>query len=312
MNSDGEHISPEMLLAGVATGVMPGGDMGGSTIERARRTLELNSAVTAEKTPELAVVEDLAFDGPGGVVSATRYRANVTSTGLVLFFHGGGFALGSRASHDAYCRRLALDTGADVLSVEYRLAPEYPFPAGVDDALAAWRFAVQSTSRWGVATDRIIVAGDSAGGNLAAVLSQQVRGEDVTPALQVLLYPVTDMTRTGGSRVEFATGHFLTAERMDWFTETYLPAGIDRTDPRVSPLLAEDLSGLPPAHVVVAGFDPLRDEGIAYADALASAGVPTTLQRESGLIHGFINMAGFSPAARQALSHIHSAVNLAL
>ncbi|MGX7694259.1 alpha/beta hydrolase [Gordonia polyisoprenivorans] len=308
VNSDGEHIAPEMLAAGVATRLMPGGDMSGATVERARHNLEVNSAISAERTPPLAVVEDLVIDGPGGDLPATRYRAEVSSTGLVLFFHGGGFSLGSRATHDAYCRRLALDTGVDVLSVEYRLAPEYPFPAAVDDALAAWRFAVSAAPRWGVDTDRLIVAGDSAGGNLAAVLSQLVRGEEVTPRLQLLLYPVTDMTRSGGSREEFATGYFLTAERIEWFTERYVPAGAPRSDPRISPLLAHDLTGLPPAHVVVAGFDPLRDEGIAYADALSGAGVRTSLQRESGMIHGFVNMLGFSPAARQAVSGMHDVV----
>ncbi|MGW0037404.1 alpha/beta hydrolase [Gordonia sp. NPDC003376] len=308
VNGDGEHLAPEAWLACVSTALMPGGDMSGATVPKARRNLEVNTALVAEKTPELSVVEDLLIDGPEGPIGATRYRAETTSIGLVLFFHGGGFALGSRASHDSYARRLALDTGVDVLSVEYRLAPEHPFPAGVDDALAAWRFAVGAAPRWGLDPRRIVVAGDSAGGNLAAVVSQQVRGEDITPVLQLLIYPMTDLDRKGGSRDEFATGHFLTAERIDWFTDHYVPADIDHTDPRLSPLFAADLSGLPRAHVVVAGFDPLRDEGLDYAAALERAGVPTTLQREGGLIHGFVNMVATGPTPRRAVSRMHQAV----
>ncbi|MGC4936178.1 alpha/beta hydrolase [Gordonia sp. DT30] len=314
VNSDGEHIAPEMLAAGSATRLLPGGGMGGANAAKARRNLEVNAGISAEKTPPLAVVEDLLIEpgSSGAPVPATRYRAEVTSTGLVVFFHGGGFALGSRATHDAYGRRLALDTGADVLSVEYRLAPEHPFPAALDDAIAAWRFAVAMAPQWGVATDRLVVAGDSAGGNLATVLAHHLRSEAVTPCLQLLIYPVTDMTRTGGSREEFATGHFLTAERIEWFAQCYIPAGVERGDPRISPLFAADLTGMPPAHVVVAGFDPLRDEGIAYNDELGAAGVATTLQRESGLIHGFANMLGFSPTARQAVSRMHEAVRRVL
>ncbi|MGW5520696.1 alpha/beta hydrolase [Gordonia sp. NPDC003950] len=312
VNADGEHIAPDMLATAVVMGLIPGGDLGGVTPEHARRNLVVNAGVGGEKTPALAVVEDLAIDSPDGPIPATRYRAEVTTTGLIVFFHGGGFVLGSPATHDGYCRRLAIDTGADVLSVDYRLAPEHPFPAAVDDALVAWRFAVAKAAEWGVPADRLVVAGDSAGGNLAAVVSQQVRGEDVTPRLQVLLYPITDHTREGGSREEFATGYLLTKARIDWFDENYVPADADRTDPRLSPLLATDLSGLPPAHVVVAGFDPLRDEGIAYADALVAAGVSVSLERDGGLIHGFANMTGYSPSARQAVSRIHETIAAAL
>ena len=309
VNADGEHVSVEMLTAAMVTAVLPNADMGGATIGSARAGLERVSALVAEKLPVLAVEEDLEFDGPAGPLPVTRYRAGVDTRGLILFFHGGGFTTGSRASHDALARRLAVDTGADVVSVEYRLAPENPFPAAVDDALAAWRGVVDAAPGWGVPSDRIVVAGDSAGGNLAAVVSQQVRGEEVTPALQLLLYPKVDSVGEYGSIREFGKGYFLTAERIDQFTEVYVPDPAQLADPRVSPLLAEDLSGLPPAHVVVAGFDPLRDEGIAYADALGSAGVPVTLQREGALIHGFANMVGFSPVADQAISRFTSVVS---
>lgn len=309
VNADGEHIAPEILLAAKLTGLLPGGDMGGPSVAKARRLLELNSAVISQAASPLAIEQDFVIDG---AIPATRYRADIDSRGVVLFFHGGGFVLGSRASHDSYCRRLAIDSGADVVSVEYRLAPENPFPAAVDDVLAAWRFIVDAAPRWGVSTDRLVVAGDSAGGNLAAVLAQQVRGDAVTPCLQLLIYPVTDLTRVGGSRSEFATGYFLTQERMVWFTDHYTPDAVARTDPRASPLLQPDVAGVAPAHVIVAGFDPLRDEGIAYADALAAAGVDVDVAREGALIHGFINMAGFSPTAAQAVSRMNAVVSAVL
>ncbi|MFT4127666.1 MAG: alpha/beta hydrolase [Gordonia sp. (in: high G+C Gram-positive bacteria)] len=313
VNADGEHIAPEMSLAGHAMAVLPGGEMNLATsVPRARKMLEVNSMMIAEKTPPLAVVEDLVIGSPSGEIPATRYRAEVVTTGLIVYFHGGGFALGSRVSHDAYVARLAIDTGADVLSVDYRLAPEHVFPAAVDDALAAWRFAVAHAPRWGVRTDRLVVAGDSAGANLATVVAQLVRGESVTPALQLLIYPVTDVLASGGSLDEFATGHFLTRERVREFIDAYVPDGVDRADPRISPLRATDLAGQPPAHVVVAGFDPLRDQGIAYADALSAAGVSVTVQREGGLIHGFVNMVGFSPSAGQAVSRMHAVVTKVL
>lgn len=312
VNSDGEHISPEMAFTGVLARVVPTIGLGGSTPARARRLLDLETAVIAEQLPTLAVEEDLLIPTPGGAIPATRYRAATGSAGLVVFFHGGGFVLGSRASHDALVRRLAIDTGADVLSVDYRLAPEHPFPAAVDDAVAAWRFAVDSAPGWGIDTDRIVVAGDSAGGNLSAGLAQQLRGESVTPCLQLLIYPITDLTATTSSRRAFSTGYFLTGERIAQFVDQYVPTAADRTDPRASPLLADDLLGLPRAHVVVAGFDPLRDEGIAYADALAAVGVPVTLQREGGMIHAFANLSAFSPGARRAVDRMSDAVVNAL
>ncbi|NMO05133.1 alpha/beta hydrolase [Gordonia sp. TBRC 11910] len=313
VNAAGERLSADIAAVAFATGKIPGMGMYHSSPVTARVNLDHSSALMAQTLPPFAVEEDLVIDGPSGPIGATRYRfAESTPRGLVVFFHGGGFVVGSRASHDGAVRNLAIDAGVDVLSIDYRLAPENPFPAAVDDAVAAFRFAVEKAPEWGVPADRIGVAGDSAGGNLAAVVCQQVRGDDVVPRHQLLIYPVTDLVGATASHDEFATGFFLTKSEMDWFTDQYVPDVGQRTDPRASPLRATDLTGLPPAHVVVAGFDPLRDEGIAYADALRAAGVPVTFERAGGMIHGFVNMTLLSRTARDIARRMGDAVSSAL
>lgn len=312
VNADGDRLAVEMAVTGFVAAHLKSFDIAGKSVARARADLRDNAVAMAEKLPAMAVEEDLLVEGPGGLLPITRYRAQVGSTGIVVFFHGGGWVIGDRVSHDNLVRRLAVASGADVLSVDYRLAPEHPFPAAVDDAVAAWRYAVDSAPHWGVSTSRIAVAGDSAGGNLSAVVAQQVRGEAVTPCLQLLIYPGTDASTRRDSRREFATGMYLTDERIDWFLDHYVPDHATRSDPRVSPLLAQDLSGLPPAHVVVAGFDPLRDEGIAYAERLTAAGVPVTLDRAGSLIHGFANMTLISADARAAVDRMGAALAVAL
>ncbi|MFW0786508.1 alpha/beta hydrolase [Gordonia sp. CPCC 206044] len=322
VNAVGDRLAPEMAVTGWVADTLPAFELAGKPIDQARADLRENAAAMAEDLPAMAVEEDLVIEGPGGPIPATRYRAQVSSSGIVVFFHGGGWVQGDRVSHDNLVRRLALSCGADILSVDYRLAPEHRFPAAVDDALAAWQFAVDKAPDWGVRTDRIAVAGDSAGGNLSAVVAQQVSrkggvsdrdgGHAVMPCLQMLIYPVTDVSTKRASRHEFASGLFLTDEHMDWFLDHYVPDVEQRTDPRVSPLLADDLSGLPPAYVVVAGFDPLRDEGIAYAEALEAAGVAVTLDRAGSLIHGFANMTLISADARAAVDRIGAALGRAL
>ncbi len=311
VNADGDRLDPPMAVIAWAAANVPGMALVSGTVSQARHRLDESSAMIAETFPPLAVVEDFRIDD---TVSATRYRADEQSTGIILYFHGGGFVLGSRASHDAVARRLAIGTGADVVSVDYRLAPEHPFPAATDDALAAWHHVVGAAPGWGVSPDKIVVAGDSAGANLATVLAADVRGEDVRPALQLLIYPVVNASESAdtASRREFAKGFYLTAERVNWFTDTYAPVPADRSDPRVSPILADDLSGLAPAYVLVAGFDPLRDEGIAYAERLREAGVPTTLDRAGSLIHGFVNMTALSADARGVFDRMSAAVRAAL
>jgi acetyl esterase/lipase len=228
---------------------------------------------------------------------------------LLVYYHGGGFTFGDLDTHDGVCRMLCRHAGAHVLAVDYRLAPEHPFPAAVDDARAALRWAYANASELAADPRRIGVGGDSAGGNLAAVVSQlAARDGGPAPVLQLLIYPATDFTSRRRSRELFGEGFLLTNAEMDWFEANYL--GAERahaSDPRASPLLAKDLSGLAPAFVVTAAFDPLRDEGEEYAKALQQAGTPATLRRFPGFIHAFIAAAGVSRTCRDALVEIAGA-----
>ena len=222
--------------------------------------------------------------------------------GLLVYLHGGGWVVGSIDTHDPVCRFLAHAADVGVLAIEYRRAPEHRFPAAVDDAFAAFRWAAGNAGALGCDPARVGVAGDSAGGNLAAVVAQlAARDGGARPALQLLSYPVTDVSRKHPSYRLFADGYFLTEREMDWYRGHYLPDEGAARDPRASPLLASDLHGLPPAVVLTAGFDVLRDEGEAYARRLAEAGVPVRLRRHAGLIHGFCNATGMSRSARAAM-----------
>jgi acetyl esterase len=232
---------------------------------------------------------------------------------LIVYFHGGGWTIGDLETCDNVCRFLALNTPATVLSVGYRLAPEHPFPAAVEDACAAYRWAAVDNTRLGVDPARIAVAGDSAGGNLAAAASLLARDDDgPCPAMQALIYPVTDAVGAQRSRDTFAKGFLLARADMDWFERHYLPSDVDRADPRVSVLRADDLSGLPPAYVATAGFDPLRDEGEAYATRMQDAGGEVTLRRHPGLIHGFANMTAISRTANAAMHELCGALRTGL
>ncbi|MGB3302355.1 alpha/beta hydrolase [Gordonia sp. (in: high G+C Gram-positive bacteria)] len=312
VNADGDRLDPMLTAITLASKYIPSFALMGKTVEESRRSLDLNSAMMAESFGPFAVEEDLVMDTAAGPVPATRYSLDGNGRGLIVFYHGGGFVVGSRVSHDSAVRALAVASGADVLAVDYRLAPEHRFPAAVDDSVAAFRYAVAKAADWGIDPNQIVVAGDSAGGNLAAVVAQQVRGDDVVPCLQLLVYPVVDMSRKRPSIHEFSTGFFLTEADMDYFRETYQSSADDVSDPRFSPLLAESLSGLPDAHVAVAGFDPLRDEGLEYADALEKAGVSVTVDRVGPMIHGFLNMGLLTPVARDSIARMGEAIKRAV
>jgi acetyl esterase len=277
-----------MLTAQNATGA--GGLVASSDVNVARAHL---TALSQYLDPAIAVTTtDFTVPGPTEPLRARHYQPDGTGPApLLVFFHGGGFVVGGIESHDGLCRLISRDAGVHVVSVEYRLAPEHPAPAASDDCYATYLWCVENAARLGADPAKIAVGGDSAGGNLAAVVSQRARdNHKPLPALQLLIYPVTNFAGDTRSKVLFADGYFLSKIDMDWFRANYLAeSALDPSDPRVSPLLAADLSGLPPALVLTGGFDPLRDEGDTYAAALAAAGVPVDHRTYGSLIHAFAN-----------------------
>mgnify|MGYP001477074634 CR=1 FL=1 len=249
-------------------------------------------------------VEDLVLPGPGGDIPVRIYTPVAAASDVLpvlVYYHGGGWVIGDLDTHDALCRTLANESGAKVVAVDYRLAPEHPFPAAVEDAFAAVKWVEANASKIGIDANRIAVAGDSAGGNLAAIVAQQAKAEKAPHiAFQMLIYPATDATMDTPSRREWANGYFLEGELMDWFYAHYLGSR-DAADPRVSPLKASSFEGLPPAYVITAGFDVLRDEGRAYAEALKKAGVAVEHVNYDGMIHGFFTMQKAFDEARAAV-----------
>ncbi len=274
--------------------------------DEVRARVHQEALVFSRVKTEVGGVRELEIEGAEGPLRARHYRPPRSSASekppLLVFFHGGGFVICDLDTHDEPCRMLCRHAEVQVLSVDYRLAPEHPFPAGVRDALAAFRWAVAHAVELGADADRVAVGGDSAGGNLSAVTAQlAARDGGPAPALQLLIYPAVDLTeaRAPSGRL-FADGFYLTENDRQWCTRHYFSGSEgDATDPRASPALREDLSGLAPAIVITAGFDPLRDEGEAYAEALRRAGTRVVLDRAPELIHGFMNMTTV-PAARDA------------
>ncbi len=229
---------------------------------------------------------------------------------MFLYFHGGGWVLGGLNTHHGVCATLAQQAGCVVCSVDYRMAPEHRFPAAVDDAWAVTTWAAEHADELGGRPGALAVGGDSAGGNLAAVCALKARDTGLPLALQLLVYPVMDADLETSTYREFAEGYFLTAYAMRWFWDHYLPEG-DRFQPDASPLRADDVSGTAPALVITAEFDPLRDEGEAYARRLEEAGVPVTLSRYDGMIHGFYRMPAVIDRANDALAESSAALSAA-
>lgn len=260
--------------------------------------------------------EDRAIPGPAGDIPVRIYTpvAGGGTGPALVYFHGGGWVIGDLETHDALCRTLANEAGCKVIAVDYRLAPEHPFPAAIDDAYAAVKWVEANSSEIGIDPNGIAVAGDSAGGNLAAAVCLKAKAEKGPEiAFQLLIYPVTDAPRNTQSYKDFGEGHFLEAEGMDWFWNHYvLAGGADPADPYAAPLRAESLAGLPPAYVVTAGFDVLRDEGKAYAEALKKAGVEAEYVNYEGMIHGFFNLQGALDVSRDAVKAAAKALKEAL
>ncbi len=255
-------------------------------------------------------VEDLSIPGPGGDIPVRLYASEHGGVRpAFVYFHGGGWVFGNIETHDAVCRLLAKESGAVVISVDYRLSPEAKFPAAVDDSYAATCWVAANAQHLGIDANRIAVGGDSAGGNLATVVAMRCRDAGGPAlALQVLIYPVTDLSSfETASHRELAEGYFLTRAAMQWFTGHYLASTEQSSHPEASPLHATNLKGLPPAVVITAEFDPLRDEGEAYAKRLEQAGVPVTATRYPGMIHGFVSMHGVVSSGRQAIQDVAKA-----
>ncbi|MFI9008894.1 alpha/beta hydrolase [Actinosynnema sp. NPDC053489] len=294
---DGQRLHPEAQLL-LRLQRLSGEDWRTTTPAANRLALARSSALVGGRAIDGVAVRSLSLDGvPGRFYEPTGLAEG---SPLLVFYHGGGWVSGDLDSHDNLCRYLAVEGGVRVLSADYRLAPEHPFPAAADDARTAFEYAVAHAGELRADPRRIALGGDSAGGNLAAVTALHAGG--VKPVFLLLFYPAVDASARRRSRELFGRGFFLTDEKMDWFLDHYAPSPETHTDPRLSVLLAEDLSGLPPTYLATAGYDPLRDEGEAFAEKLAAQGVPVVLRRHEGLFHGYANILGVGGVFREAVA----------
>jgi len=285
--------------------------------KEARRLFLETRPASTPPAPQIGAVRDVSAEGPLGAIPLRVYRPvggpDSTRLPVLVFFHGGGWVIGNIESHDVACRQVTAEAGISVISVDYRLAPEHKFPAPVDDAWAATRWIVAHADELGVDGRRLAVGGDSAGGNLAAVvalLARDAGGPKI--ALQVLTYPVTDLGAETKSYADLADGYMLTRDSMRWFRAQYLAKEEDALDWRVSPIRAASLAGVAPALVITAGFDPLRDEGEAYACRLREAGVSVDAVCFGGMIHGFVPMGRLIDTAFRGVTLIAGALRQAL
>jgi acetyl esterase len=283
------------------------------TPPQARQAYLASRAVLQPEAEAVAEILSLEASGPNGPIPLRLYRGTGVDKGrpqpALVYFHGGGWVIGDLESHDQVCRALANAIPAIVVAVDYRLAPEHKFPAAVEDAIAATRWIAGNAERFGIDAGRLAVAGDSAGGNLAAVVALDARDHGGTPLVhQVLIYPGTDMRMGWPSLERHAQQLPLTRAGMHWFVAHYLRNDADKLDWRASPLMAASFANLPPALIVTAGFDPLCDEGEAYAEALRKAKVTVVLARFEGQIHGFLNMGRIIAEADRAVTTVAAAL----
>ena len=285
------------------------------TPREARAQMELG-AVMLGRPPAVGRVEDRTIPGPDGPIRVRLTVPEGTDTvprPALVYFHGGGWVVGSIGSHDHLCRSITALSGVSVISVDYRLAPEHPFPAALDDAQAATEYVAEHPAEFGVDPARLAVGGDSAGGNLAAVVARRLRDKGNPPlALQLLIYPATDADLNTASYLENAEGYMLTRAAMAWYWDQYVPDEAQRLHPDASPLRAADLSKLPPAWILTAEYDPLRDEAEVYARRLVDAGVPVKLTRYDGMFHGFLRRHAQLARGKAALSEVANALRAAL
>lgn len=301
-------------LAAVLQGFTAQGEPDYATLDAVQYRLHADSLMPPLPGTDMAEVRDLQVAGAAGLLPARLYRPVAREDlPLLVFFHGGGFVIGTLDTHDNLCRALALETRAVVVSVGYRLAPEARFPAAPEDCYAATCWLVEQADALGVDARRLAVAGDSAGGNLAIAVSRLAR-ERQGPAIrhQCLFYPVTDAACDSASYRDFAEGYLLSRAMMGWFWAQYLERPEQGADPLASPLRDDDLQGLPATTLLTAEYDPLRDEGEAFAERLQAAGVAVRLQRCDGMVHGFVSLAPFVEAAARALQGAAADIRRAL
>ncbi len=278
----------------------------------ARETFVGLMQMVGPKDVPVGKTQNLSVPGAAGAIPIRVYSpvaAGNDPMPALVYYHGGGFVIGNIETHDGLCRMMANEGGFRVISVDYRLAPEHKYPAAFDDAFAALQWVESHAAEIGVDAGRIAVGGDSAGGALAAEVAQAAKAKGgLSLAAQMLLFPVTQIGAETSSLREFAVGYFLEKETLDWFYASYLPSGADLSDPKISPLRAKDVSGLPPAFVMLGGFDPLHDEGMQYADKLRAAGVKVTVADHSDMVHCFVYLQAVLPQAHEALAAAARAV----
>lgn len=307
VNSRGHSLDPQVKLILELDRLLGFPHLNTLGVDAARKeTIRTSRLVDAPSPPVFRVMDRTLPTTPHPVpVRVYQPRAAAAALPGILYIHGGGFTLCDLNTHDSFARTLAVGADCVVVSVDYRLGPEWRFPAAADDVVTVYRHVLEHAADFGINPAKLAVGGESAGGNLSAVITQEARRLGLPqPVLQLLIYPALDMVNRTPSRDEFANGYFLTDDLIDWFLDQYLKSPADRKDLRASPGLATDLRGLAPAHVITAGFDPLVDEGANYAKRLAEAGVPTLYTCETGLIHGFVLMTGLVDSARLAVDRM--------
>jgi acetyl esterase len=271
--------------------------------------------LTGPKDVAVGKVENFTIPGPGGPIRARSYVPVAAAGPLptLIYFHGGGFVAGGLESHDGLCRLFTAEGGFKLIAVDYRLAPEHTYPAAVDDAWAATQWIEENAAQIGVDAGRIAVGGDSAGGMLAAIVTQLAREKGgLKIAYQLLMFPNTQMGGETASLTEFAVGYFLERRAIEYFASLYLPPDADKNASNISPLRAKSFAGLPPAYVMLGGYDPLHDEGLAYAEKLRAAGMKVTIADYADMVHCFIYLQTVLPQAHDAVAKAAKAVKAAL